>query len=103
MFHPVILQKAFKCWATHAHAGLEGQDGPLDDINTLPDLILFDDEGWGQSDDVTMSGLGQQAIVTETKANSPCIITWRRRNHILSNVYNYAQDNAKHSLTFLID
>lgn len=71
---------SFTCWAGWDYYRLEGQDCPLDNFNALPDLILFDDEGWSQSDDVTVSGLGQQAIVTETKAHSPCIIIWKRNN-----------------------
>lgn len=31
-------------------------------------------EGRGQSDDVTMSGLGQETVVTETQAHLPCIV-----------------------------
>ncbi len=44
---------------------LEGHDGSLDDIDAFVQLVLFDDEGWGQADDVTMGGLGQQAVVTK--------------------------------------
>lgn len=53
---------------------LEGQDGSLDDVDTLTELILFDDEGWGQPDDVTVGGLSQQSIVTEAQAHLPGII-----------------------------
>lgn len=44
---------------------LEGHDGSLDDIDTFVQLVLFDDEGRGQADDVTMGGLGQQSVVTK--------------------------------------
>lgn len=44
---------------------LEGHDGCLDYIDTLAELMLFDDEGGGQADDVTMGGLGQQSVVTK--------------------------------------
>ena len=44
---------------------LEGQDGSLDDVDALPQLVLFDDEGRGQADDVAVGGLGQQSVVTQ--------------------------------------
>ena len=53
---------------------LEGQDGSLYDIDAFLQLVLLDDEGRGQSDDVTMGGLSQQPIVTETQAHLPGII-----------------------------
>lgn len=53
---------------------LEGHDGPLDDVDALAQLVLLDDERRGQSDDVAVCGLGQQAIVTETQAHLPGII-----------------------------
>lgn len=53
---------------------LEGHDGSLDDVSTLSDLVVFNDEGRGQTDDVTVGGLGQQSVVTETDAHSPGII-----------------------------
>lgn len=45
--------------------GLEGHDGSLDDVDTFAQLVLFDDEGRGQADDVTMGGLCQQSVVTK--------------------------------------
>lgn len=48
-----------------AGCSLEGQDGSLDDVDTLPYLVLFDDEGRGQADDVTVGGLGQQSVVAQ--------------------------------------
>jgi len=38
--------------------------------------VLFDDEGRGQADDVTVSGLGQESVVTETQAHFPGIVVW---------------------------
>lgn len=55
---------------------LEGQDGFLDDVHALSDLVLLDDERRGQSDDVTMGGLGQQSVVTEVHAHPPSIVVW---------------------------
>lgn len=44
---------------------LEGQDGSLDDVDTFVQLMVFNDEGRGQADDVTVGGLGQQSVVTK--------------------------------------
>lgn len=55
---------------------LEGHDGSLDDIDALAQLMLIDDEGWGQSDDVTVGGLGEQSVVTEAQADLPGIVVW---------------------------
>lgn len=55
---------------------LKGHDGSLDDIDTFIQLMLSDDEGWGQADDVAMSGFGQQTIVAKTQANLPSIVVW---------------------------
>lgn len=45
--------------------GLEGHDGALDDVDTFAQLVLLDDEGRGQADDVPVGGLGQQSVVTK--------------------------------------
>jgi len=45
--------------------GSEGQDGSLDDVDTFVHLVLFNDEGGCQADDVTVCGLGQQSVVTK--------------------------------------
>ena len=59
---------------------LEGQDGFLDDVHALSDLVLLDDERRGQSDDVTMGGFGQQSVVTEVHAHCPGIVVWGGRH-----------------------
>lgn len=64
----------FQCSRISSRAVLEGHDGSLDDVGTLSDLVVFNDEGRGQTDDVTVGGLGQQSVVTETHAHSPGII-----------------------------
>lgn len=56
---------------------LEGKDGSLDDVGTFAQLILFNNEGRGQADDVTMGGLGQQSVVTKTQAHLPSVIVYR--------------------------
>lgn len=58
---------------------LEGQDGSLDDVNALANLVLLDDEGRGQANDVTVSGLGQESVVPKAQADLPGVIVWRRR------------------------
>ena len=53
---------------------LEGHDGSLDDIDTFVQLMFIDDKRRGQSDDVTVGGLGQQSIVTKTQTHFPGVI-----------------------------
>lgn len=53
---------------------LKGQDGSLDDVDALANLVLFDNEGRGKANDVTVCGLGQQSVVAKAQANLPGII-----------------------------
>ncbi len=55
---------------------LEGHDRSLDDVDTFVQLVLFDDEGRGKADDVTMSGLGQQSVVAKAQAHFPGVVIW---------------------------
>lgn len=53
---------------------LKGQDGSLNNVNALAHLVLFDDEGRGEANDVTVGGLGQQSVVAKAQADLPGII-----------------------------
>lgn len=44
--------------ATLANVASEGQDGLVDDLHRLPDLVLLDHQWGRQPDDVAMGGLG---------------------------------------------
>lgn len=57
---------------------LKRHDGPADDVHTLSDLIFFYNEGRSKSDDVTMRGLCQEAVVTEPKTHTPGVVIWER-------------------------
>lgn len=60
---------------------LEGHDGSLDDVDALAQLVLVDDEGRSQSDDVAVGGLGKQSVVTEPQADLPGIVVWTGYNN----------------------
>lgn len=60
-------------------ARLKGQDGSLDDVDALANLVLFDGEGRGKANDVTVGGLGQQSVVTKAQTDLPGVVVWRRR------------------------
>lgn len=64
------------CW------NLEGHDGALDDVDALAQLVLLDDEGRGQADDVAVGGLRQQAVVTETQTHLPGVVVWGKRENL---------------------
>lgn len=57
----------------------ERQDGLVDDFDALSDLILLDDEGWGQADDVAVRGLGQEPVVAEPQTHLPGIVVCNGR------------------------
>lgn len=59
-----------------SRCGLEGQDGALDDVDAFVQLVLVDDEGGSQADDVTVGGLGQESVVTETQAHLPRVVVF---------------------------
>lgn len=59
----------------------EGQDGFVDDFDGLSDLILLDDEGRGQADDVAVRGLGQQPVVAEPQTHLPGIVVFGFPNY----------------------
>lgn len=55
----------------------ERQDGLVDDLHRLLDLVLLDDERRGQPDDVAVRRLGQQPVVSESQAHLPRVVVWR--------------------------
>lgn len=78
VFWPVstFAKEAFQtgCQVVQGRGRLKGQDGSLDDVSALANLVLFDDEGRGQANDVTVGGLGQQSVVTKAQADLPGVI-----------------------------
>ena len=56
---------------------LEGHDGILDDVQTLHDLFLSNDKRRSKTDDIAMSWLGKQTIITQPQTNLPRIKIWR--------------------------
>ena len=50
-------------------------DDTPEDGEGLHQLLLCDDEGRGQPDDVIMGGLGQQSTVSQLLTHIPCIET----------------------------
>lgn len=77
----MIARSAFQigCGVVQGGGGLKGQDGSLDDVDALANLVLLDDEGRGKANDVAVGGLGQQSIVAKAQADPPGVIVWRRQ------------------------
>ena len=48
-------------------------DSGHNDFTRLSDLVLSDDEGWGQTQDVVMGGLAQQTTVPQSHCHFPRI------------------------------
>ena len=42
-----------------------------DDAEAFPELLLGDHQGWCETDDVTVGGFGQEAVVAEQQAELP--------------------------------
>lgn len=59
----------------------ERQDGFVDDFDGLSDLILLDDEGRGQADDVAVRGLGQEPVVAEPQTQLPGVVVFGFPNY----------------------
>ena len=56
------------------NTSLHLQNSATDDVQTLLQLQLVDDQGRGKTDEVTMRGLGQQTIVPQLDAHIPCVV-----------------------------
>lgn len=71
-----FAKEAFQtgCQVVQGRGRLKGQDGSLDDVSALANLVLFDDEGRGQANDVAVGGLGQQSVVTKAQADLPGVV-----------------------------
>lgn len=76
-----MARSAFQigCRVVQGRGHLKGQDGFLDDVDALANLVLFDGEGRGKANYVTVGRLGQQSVVAKAEANLPGVIFLRRR------------------------
>lgn len=53
-------------------------EGFYDDFNTIIELFFVHNQWWCKSNDISMRGFGQKAVVSQFKANVPSGITlWR--------------------------
>lgn len=52
----------------------ERQDGLVDDLHRLPDLVLLDHQRRREPDDVAVRRLGQKPVISQPQAHLPSII-----------------------------